>query len=62
MGGGKMKYTRNPLIEAWVIIPAHTLLEVIRKGYRQTTEDQDAFDSGVDAMFKIAGILVEESK
>ena len=57
-----MKYTRNPLIEAWVIIPAHTLLEVIRKGYRQTTEDQDAFDSGVDAMFKIAGILVEESK
>ena len=57
-----MKYTKNPLIQAWFLIPAHTLLEVIRKGYRQTTEDQDAFDNGVDVMIKIAGILTEESK
>lgn len=57
-----MKYTKNPLIQAWFLIPAYTMFEVIQKGYRQTIEEQDAFNNGIDATIKVAKILTEESK
>ena len=57
-----MKAVKNLLIVALFIFPAQILLEVIQKGYRQTVEDQDAFDAGIDATIKVAEILTEELK
>ena len=56
-----MKIVKNPLIMELFIFPVQILFEVIQKGYKQTIKDQTAFDTGIDAMIKIAELLTEES-
>ena len=53
--------SNNWLIES-LTFPFYSFIEVMKKGYKKTVEEQKIFDNGIDATIAVAKILTGRNK